>query len=639
MRIDVRKHIFVGLERDRNLFFRRAQAAGIVQFVDSHCRSTSETPASVQNIAHAIKVVQGLEVMEQEDVDDLVKGGTVANEILALKHKDEQLREERRMLRQEVARVEVFGRFSHDDLAYLQESGGREVQFFCSKKGTSDDVAENEGLFYIGSDHGLDYFLSVQPKKTNYEGMIEMRIERSLDSLQSRLEETESELSAIDDQLKGYAKYNDLLHKALIAEMNVHSLAVNREFVESEVDDTVFAVTGWIPENRRAELDRLLEKCHVHSEEVAIEEEDSVPTYLENSGFSGVGEDLVHIYDTPATTDKDPSLWVLGSFAVFFAIILSDGGYGFLFLALAGFLWYKFPKAEGMARRMMKLTTLLSITCIIWGVVTNSFFGIGFSIDHPTKALSVLDMMAESKAAYHFEQRDQVYSEWVQKFPALEGMSDPNAVLRAASTDVDGDMKYPMLDKFRDNILLEIALFIGVVHVSLGLLRYIGRSPAGLGWILFLIGGYLYTPAYLNATSFLHFIFGIDKAQAAESGYHLLVGGIGIAMVIAIVQDKLFGLLEVANLIQVFADVLSYLRLYALGLAGGIVSATVNDMAGSVSVVFGLILLVIGHLVNIVLSLMGGVIHGLRLNFIEWYHYCFDGGGKMFQPLKMMKIK
>lgn len=639
MRIDVRKQIFVGLEGDRSLFFRRAQAVGIVQFVDSHSRATAETPSSVQNIAHAIKVVQGLEVMEQEEVHDLSKWKNVADEILALKHKDEQLHEERRMLRQEVARVEVFGRFSHDDIAYLQEQGGRDVQFFCSKKGTSDQVTENEGLFYVGSDHGLDYFLSVQPKKSSYDGMIEMRIDRSLDDLHGRLQEVELELVAVEDAIKVYAKYNDLLHKALISGMNVHSLDVNREYVESEVEDRVFAVTGWIPENRRGELDRLLEKCHVHSEEVAIEEEDSVPTYLENTGFAGVGEDLVRIYDTPATTDKDPSLWVLGSFAVFFAMILSDGGYGFLFLALAGFLWFKFPNAEGLTRRMMKLTTLLAVTCIIWGAVTNSFFGISFSIDHPTRALSVLDMMAESKAAYHFEQRDEVYAEWIEKFPALEGMSDSNAVLRAASTEVDGDMKYPMLDKFRDNILLEIALFIGVVHVSLGLLRYIGRSPAGFGWILFLIGGYLYTPAYLNATSFLHFIFGIDKAQAAESGYHLLVGGIGLAMVIAILQDKLLGLLEIANLIQVFADVLSYLRLYALGLAGGIVSATVNDMAGSASVVFGLILLVLGHIVNIALSLMGGVIHGLRLNFIEWYHYCFDGGGKMFQPLKMMKIK
>jgi V/A-type H+-transporting ATPase subunit I len=178
-----------------------------------------------------------------------------------------------------------------------------------------------------------------------------------------------------------------------------------------------------------------------------------------------------------------------------------------------------------------------------------------------------------------------------------------------------------------------------VIHVILSFLRYIRRTPAGLGWILFLIGGYLYAPAYLNATSFLHFIFGMDKVKSAEAGYQLLLGGIGLAMGIAIIQYKIFGLLEAMNLIQVFADVLSYLRLYALGLAGGIVSATVNDMAGSVAIVFGLIILVLGHMVNIVLSLMGGVIHGLRLNFIEWYHYSFEGGGKLFEPLKLLKIK
>ncbi|SCA62792.1 V-type ATP synthase subunit I [Chlamydiales bacterium SCGC AG-110-P3] len=639
MRIDVKKQIFVGIEHERSLFFRRAQAAGIIQFVDSHSKPVAEVAASVQNIGHAIKVVQGLEVIEQEEVDDLTHGVKVASEILALKHTDEQLHEERRMLRQEEARVEVFGHFSLEDIDYLEQEGGRSVQFFCSKKGAAEETADNDGLFYVGSDHGLDYFLSVQPKRTRYESMIEMRLDRSLDSIHSRLAEIQTELTAVDDQLKGYAKYNDLLHKALVAEMNVHNLSATREFVETEVEDKVFAVTGWVPENRRSELEQLLEKCHVHSEEVAIEDDDHIPTYLENTGFSSVGEDLVHVYDTPATTDKDPSLWVLGSFAIFFAIILGDAGYGLIFLALAGFLWFKFPDAKGITRRIMKLTTLLSITCITWGVVTNSFFGVGFSIDHPTKALSVLDMMAESKAAYHLEQRDEVYAEWIKKFPAVHGMSDPSAVLRTASEEVDGRMQYPMLDKFRDNILLEFALFIGVLHVSIGLLRYIRRSPAGLGWILFLIGGYLYTPSYLNATSFLHFILGIDKAGAAEAGYHLLVVGICLAMLIAVVQDKLLGLLEIANLIQVFADVLSYLRLYALGLAGGIVSATVNEMAGSVAVVFGIVILILGHLVNIVLSLMGGVIHGLRLNFIEWYHYCFEGGGKMFQPLKLMKIE
>ena len=114
--------------------------------------------------------------------------------------------------------------------------------------------------------------------------------------------------------------------------------------------------------------------------------------------------------------------------------------------------------------------------------------------------------------------------------------------------------------------------------------------------------------------------------------------GLILAVGIAIFRHKLLGLLEASNLIQIFGDVLSYLRLYALGLAGSLLTATMLDLAASVPFVFGLIILLLGHAVNIVLGIMGGIIHGLRLNFLEWYHYSFEGGGRMFNPLRKQKI-
>jgi V/A-type H+-transporting ATPase subunit I len=90
-------------------------------------------------------------------------------------------------------------------------------------------------------------------------------------------------------------------------------------------------------------------------------------------------------------------------------------------------------------------------------------------------------------------------------------------------------------------------------------------------------------------------------------------------------------------MIQVFADVLSYLRLYALALAGMIMATTFNDMGMTVGLLGGFIVILAGHAVNILLGIMAGVIHGLRLNFIEWYHFSFDGGGRLFKPLKLLK--
>ena len=113
----------------------------------------------------------------------------------------------------------------------------------------------------------------------------------------------------------------------------------------------------------------------------------------------------------------------------------------------------------------------------------------------------------------------------------------------------------------------------------------------------------------------------------------------GLAVVLALLQKRLKGLGEISNLVQVFADVLSYLRLYALGVAGASMAATFNEMGMSVGLVFGWIIILFGHSVNILLGVMAGMIHGLRLNFIEWYHYSFEGGGRLFRPLMRLKSK
>ncbi|HEY5259969.1 MAG TPA: V-type ATP synthase subunit I, partial [Rhabdochlamydiaceae bacterium] len=107
----------------------------------------------------------------------------------------------------------------------------------------------------------------------------------------------------------------------------------------------------------------------------------------------------------------------------------------------------------------------------------------------------------------------------------------------------------------------------------------------------------------------------------------------------ALIQKKWAGFLEIMNLIQIFADVLSYLRLYALALAGAMMASTFNGIGEIMGLFIGIVAMFIGHVVNISMSLMSGVIHGLRLNFLEWYHYCFIGGGRLFKPLKRLKVK
>ena len=129
----------------------------------------------------------------------------------------------------------------------------------------------------------------------------------------------------------------------------------------------------------------------------------------------------------------------------------------------------------------------------------------------------------------------------------------------------------------------------------------------------------------------------VSKETAYAWGIQMIWCGMGFAFIGSFLQKKWGAFHEMMNVIQIFGDVLSYIRIYALALAGMMVASTFNAMGQSVGLFGGIFIIIAGHLVNVALSIMGGMIHGLRLNFLEWYHYCFEGGGRLFNPLRLRK--
>lgn len=639
MRIDVKKYLFFGARSSLEDFFREAQDLGIIQFIDPSQRKIKEVPRDINRIQQAIRVLHGFPTMEQLEIDDYDKADELAREICDLYNSIEALREERRELRQEIARVEVFGDFSPEDVAYIERESGRVVQFYCAKRHAKVSLKEEDDVLFVGSEHGLDYFVAFNKARRSVPGMLEMLIEKPLQELRQRYQAISGDIHLREEKLRTYANRDTFLHEALLNRHNEYSLQLAKGCSRDCVEATTFYVEGWAPVNKTKKLHDLIHHHAVESEEIAVEERDRIPTCLHNEGFSRIGEDLVHIYDTPSIEDRDPSPWVLWAFSLFFAMILGDGGYGALFLIGALALRFKNPRPSPGTKRFVTLATLLSLSCIVWGLLTNSFFGLKIAPDHPVMSVSLVQRAVEAKADYHLEKKDETYFEWVKKFPAVLSANDYQEFLDGAATELDGRTRYVMRDTFYDNVMMELALLVGVIHICLSFMRSLDKHWAGIGWIAALIGGYLYFAAYLDATSMLHYVCGMDKAVSATAGFELMAGGIAVACVLAIFQHKLSGVLEILSIIQIFSDVLSYLRLYALGLAGSMVSSTFNQMGASITVVAGALVIIFGHVVNIALSIMGGVIHGLRLNFLEWYHYSFEGGGFLFKPLKLDKIK
>ena len=151
-----------------------------------------------------------------------------------------------------------------------------------------------------------------------------------------------------------------------------------------------------------------------------------------------------------------------------------------------------------------------------------------------------------------------------------------------------------------------------------------------------MIGGYLFCPSVIQAQTIVNYLDWLTPEQSRNIGLIFLETGLGLVFLLSMLQKKWF---ELLHLPQIFGDVLSYIRLYALALASILIAKTFNSMAAGAGFLGGLIIILLAHSTNIGLAVIGGVVHSLRLNFLEWYHYSFLGEGTLFNPLKKTKLE
>lgn len=639
MIVKLKKLLFLGIKREMGDFLMRSQEEGFIEFITPKGKVGRHFPPEVQRYIDAIKILRKQPLKTAyRGPGDLAYADEVATQVLELKNALEKHEEEKRFLESEIARVGPFGNFSFKDLEFIEKYGHRKIQFFCVKTSKRNEiVGDQEELLYIGTEYDLDYFLSINHQARSYPGMIEMHFDRSVGELKTHLAFVDETLHQIQAELKGFAGHIDFLREQLLERLDINALVTAKKSVSFPIEESVFSVEAWVPENKLSKIPTLIGDSAIYYEEILVESTDRIPTLMENKGPSRMGEDLVRLYDIPAATDRDPSGWVFWSFVLFFSIIVADGGYGLIFLLVTLLLRKKMAPLKGAKKRFIKLMFSLSAGCMVWGLLTTSFFGISISPKGPIGSFSPIYKLAEKKADYHLEHKDAVFKDWEKKYPQIANASSGREWLEKATEKEQSGTLYETLDEFNDNILLEIAILVGVIHICLSLLRYTGRSLANIGWVAFAVGGYLYFPLSLGATSMVHFLGLLTPQTAGAVGLQLIYFGIGSAVVLALLQKRLRGAGEVLQVVHVFSDILSYLRLYALALAATIMARTFNEMGSEIHFLIGALIILAGHSINIAIGVQSGVIHGLRLNFIEWYHYCFEGDGRLFQPLRKLK--
>lgn len=640
MIVDVEKYLIFGNKVEMDQFFSLAQRAGFLEFIGTTRRKALELPHSAKTFLSAIRIAKHYPIHPLEAPSTDLSVDKIAEKIVAMKAEEEAFFEEERVLVAEIARISAFGDFSREELDQLETETKRVFQFFCMKSDLVAEVALPSELIHVGTEYDLDYFIAFNEEKKQYPKMIEILIDQPVGRLRERLQILREDIAKIESDIRTFSNYFPALQSGLVEDLDAHHLQLAKHNATLNLNNGLFAIEAWVPSTKVKSLFGLLSNLNVEAERIAIEKRDQIPTYLENTGPAKIGEDILQIFDTPAHTDKDPSMWVLVFFALFFSMIIADAGYGCIFLLISLLLHWKFPNIHGIKRRMVKLSIILSSCSIAWGVITGSYFGISISPNSPIQKTSILAYLAQQKAGYHLKMKDDVYEEVLTSYPAIASAKNGEDLLLKGVKVVDGEQTFPVFEEFTDNILLEFSFLIGMIHISLSFFRYLRRNWSGLGWVCSIIGGYLYFPSIIGATVLVNFMGWLPKPEAYFLGLRLIIGGVALAFITALIQKKWGAFQELLHSMQIFADILSYLRLYALALGSMVMAHTFNDALGiNPGIVVTILLIIFGHATNIAICLMGSIVHGLRLNFLEWFHYSFEGGGRLFNPLRLNKSK
>jgi len=630
----VHKYIFIGMQEEIDSFLRKAQQQGFIEFIATKKQLLASEV--IKEITEAIKILYKQSPVKEQNVLIGKERMRVVRESLQTYTRVQQLEDEEKVLDNEYSRIDPLGDFSLEEIYEMERQSGKRVQFFVVKEIIGNTIEIPEELIYITTQYDLCYFFSISDHILSIPEMVEMKLEYSLADIKKKKELVLMEKALLEKELKKLPCFLSSLKELFFEELNKHNLEVVKNQSVSHLEDRLFSLEGWIPKKQEKRLIDLLKDGKIHAERVPTEPLDRIPTYMENHGVAKLGEDLVYVYDVPSPEDRDPSIFVFWFFALFFSMIVADAGYGILFLGASLLFRRKKRSLSILGKRILKLFTMLSVGCIIWGVIIGSYFGLSLSSNNPLKHYSILQYLVVKKADYHIKMRDDVYEKWVIMYPQLSKVSDPR-LFAEIEEEKEGKKVYPILQEFEDNILLEISLLVGIFHICFSLLRYIKRNWAAIGWCSAIVGAYFYFPDFLHATSLVHVLGILTKSFAKQLGCQMVIVGGSFALILALIQKRWKGIGEIANSVQIFADILSYLRIYALGMAAMIMAGTFNWLGQKAGIVGGFFLITIGHLVNIILGIMSGVIHGLRLNFIEWYHYSFHGDGKRFNPLRLQK--
>ena len=414
--------------------------------------------------------------------------------------------------------------------------------------------------------------------------------EHPLSELEEMLEAAEMKLEDIQGERESLTRWTYIITQAVAR--------FEDEKVLSEVsnsvlnDDQFFLLSGWMPVDRESDVRTFVD---THPAAITMEEptdEDAPPTLLESAESTGGGSEAFSFFQVPGYRAWDPGNMVFYSFALFFAMIMSDAAYCSIFAGIIFLNRNKLNASTG-GIRLKNMGYFMSLLGVIWGVLIGSYFGVSPAEDSLLGKIAFID-----------------------------------------------------LNNYGAMMSLSIAIGVGHLVIANCMSAWINRprstALAPLGWAVLMAGGlglYLAKSAYLPP-------FFADTAGPAL----MILGAVLIFLFTSerkvtgakdLILRILDGLKGVYNVTSAFGDILSYMRLFALGLSGASLAMTFNNLATDAlhsspvtGVLFAGVILLLGHVLNFALCIMSGVVHGMRLNVIEFVNWGMSDEGYPFKAFR-----
>jgi len=403
------------------------------------------------------------------------------------------------------------------------------------------------------------------------------RVEEVISRIRKEIEARERNLKEIEIKSQNLCEHRDKLMFVYDVLLNEREkMSCSRLLGETE---SVFFLEGWIPssdvENLKSKIKPFEDLAEIHSRPPLPEEEP--PVILENPRGASPFEVVTKLYGLPLQGTLDPTLFLAPFFFLFVGLCVSEAGYG-LVVAAASLLFIKFAKPKGGLLLFLKLLALLGISTVILGTLVGGWFGFP-----------------------------------IRKFMILDPLQDPLS-------------------------FLILALVLGFIQVWFGTLlnlingiknkNYLQSIAVQGGWLLLLPSLVLYL-----------------LRKSSVWGILALVGAAGIVFFAAPSRNPLArffgGLYSLYDISRYLADILSYSRLLALGLATSVIAMVVNTLCQTalgipwLGWLLAALIFVGGHLFNLGISFLGGFVHSMRLQFVEFFSKFFKSGGKPFKPFSL----